>query len=236
VSVWIPPAPESWVDFNAPAAAALAPGWMLYNASIFTVPVLARAGSVIPLLPRNLSSTLGISGQAYVVQSLAPFHLHPTQSPVLIRETDTQPSRSAVCLVETAAAVSTFMRTMEPAQSARPNLDIRTRFASYNHARYLSGVSATTRLQFKQETGNCDTYNIQTLGYVVYDGMIRQRSYALEIMYGSGKPLSVSQNERVLAEAGQDGIEGTWFAHANHTAVYLNKCDAFDLQMVLVCT
>ena len=78
VSVWVPPAPESWVDFNAPAAAALAPGWMLYNASIYTVPVLARAGSVIPLLPRNLSSTLGISGQAYVVQYSPSPHSIPS--------------------------------------------------------------------------------------------------------------------------------------------------------------
>lgn len=66
VSIWVPPAPEAWVDFNAPAAAAFSPGWMLYNASIFTVPVLARAGSVIPLIPRNLSTTPGMSGQAYV--------------------------------------------------------------------------------------------------------------------------------------------------------------------------
>ena len=58
--------------------------------------------------------------------------------------------------------------------------------------RYLSGVSATTRLQFNKETENCDKYQIQTLGFVVYDGMERQRSYALEVMYGSGKPLSVT--------------------------------------------
>ncbi len=64
VSLWVPPAPDAWVDFNAPATSAFAPGWMLYNASIFTVPVLARAGAVIPLLPRNLSSTPGISGRA----------------------------------------------------------------------------------------------------------------------------------------------------------------------------
>ena len=66
VSVWVPPPPEQWIDFNAPAAAALAPGWMLYNASIFTVPVLARAGAILPLIPRNLSSLPGISGRACV--------------------------------------------------------------------------------------------------------------------------------------------------------------------------
>ncbi len=118
----------------------------------------------------------------------------------------------------------------------RPNLDILARLTSLYHSSYLSGVSAITRLLLSHETGNCEKYSIQTLGYVVYDGMIRQRSYALEIMYGSGKPLSVSQNERVLDEAAQDGIEGTWFAHADHIVVYLNKCDAFDLQMVLVCS
>jgi alpha-glucosidase (family GH31 glycosyl hydrolase) len=64
VSVWVPPAPEVWLDFNAPAAAAFLPGWMLYNASIFTVPVLVRSGSIIPLLPRNLTSLPGISGRA----------------------------------------------------------------------------------------------------------------------------------------------------------------------------
>jgi hypothetical protein len=102
--------------------------------------------------------------------------------------------------------------------------------------RYLSGVSATTRLQFNKETENCDKYQIQTLGFVVYDGMERQRSYALEVMYGSGKPLSVSQNDRVLAQAAEDGVGGSWFAHSDHIAVYLNTCDAFDAQMVLVCT
>ena len=102
--------------------------------------------------------------------------------------------------------------------------------------RYLSGVSAITRLEFYNETENCDTYQIQTLGFVVYDGMVRQRSYALEVMYGSGKPLSVSQNGRVVAQAGGDGVEGTWFAEADHIAIYLNKCDAFDMQIVRVCS
>jgi alpha-glucosidase (family GH31 glycosyl hydrolase) len=73
VSIWVPPAAEQWVDFNAPAAAALPPGWTLYNSSIFTVPVLARAGSVIPLIPRNLTSVPGISGQACVHHFLAIF-------------------------------------------------------------------------------------------------------------------------------------------------------------------
>ncbi len=100
----------------------------------------------------------------------------------------------------------------------------------------MSGVHATTRLQFNKETRNCDKYQIQTLGFVVYDGMVRQRSYALEIMYGEGRPLSVSQNDRVLGHAGEDGVEGSWFAKADHIAVYLNTCDAFDAQMVLVCT
>ena len=102
--------------------------------------------------------------------------------------------------------------------------------------RYLSGVSAITRLQFYNETGNCDTYHIETLGFVVYDGMVRQRSYALEIMYGGGKPLSVSQNGRVVVQAGDDGLEGTWFAEADHVIVYLSKCDAFDAQIVRVCS
>jgi hypothetical protein len=66
--------------------------------------------------------------------------------------------------------------------------------------------------------------------------MVRQRSYALEIMYGDGRPLSVSQNDRVLGHAGEDGVAGSWFAKADHIAVYLNTCDAFDAQMVLVCT
>jgi hypothetical protein len=71
VSVWVPPAPDTWVDFNAPAAAPFAPGWMLYNASIFIVPVLARAGSVIPLIPRNMSTIPGISGRACVHPNIA---------------------------------------------------------------------------------------------------------------------------------------------------------------------
>ncbi len=102
--------------------------------------------------------------------------------------------------------------------------------------RYLSGVSAITRLQFYNETGNCATYHIQTLGFVVYDGMVRQRSYALEIMYGGGTPLSVSQNGRVVTQARDDGLEGTWFAEADHISVYLSKCDAFDAQVVRVCS
>ncbi len=102
-------------------------------------------------------------------------------------------------------------------------------------ARYLSGVSAITRLQFYNETENCDTYQIQTLGFVVYDGMVRQRSYALETMYGLGKPLSVSQNGRVLLQADEDGVEGTWFARADHIVIYLSTCDAFDMQVVRVC-
>jgi hypothetical protein len=107
--------------------------------------------------------------------------------------------------------------------------------------RSLNGVSATTRLQFtknfigKNNTELCDAYHIETSCSVIYDGFWRLRSYALEIMYGAGLPSSVSQNELELPQADEDGAEGTWFAAVDHVVVYLNKCDAFHTQVVLVC-
>ena len=91
VSLWVPPAPDAWVDFNAPATSAFAPGWMLYNASIFTVPVLARAGAVIPLLPRNLSSTPGISGQACEHTSWNCFHVITDIAQLLVPHVSAHP-------------------------------------------------------------------------------------------------------------------------------------------------
>jgi len=101
-------------------------------------------------------------------------------------------------------------------------------------SRYLSGAAAVTRLHINPSAAaNCDEYHIQTSGS--YDGIVRQRSYALEIMYGAGKPVSVEQNGRVLLQTGDDGVEGTWFAAADHVAVYLVACDAFEAQSVRVC-
>lgn len=64
VRVWVP-AGDIWRDFNSPNAAPVASGWISYNATIFQVPVLVRSGSVVGLLPRNLTSVVGIASQQY---------------------------------------------------------------------------------------------------------------------------------------------------------------------------
>jgi len=71
VPVWVPPPKEGgvgsdWLDFNDPNSPPVpAGGWMNYSATIDCVPVLVRAGSVIPTLPRKYASVWGISAKNY---------------------------------------------------------------------------------------------------------------------------------------------------------------------------
>jgi hypothetical protein len=65
VSVWLPP-DNFWVDFNFPFTSPFEGGsTIIYNASLSTVPVFVKAGAVIPMLPRSLVNTTGISAQQY---------------------------------------------------------------------------------------------------------------------------------------------------------------------------
>ena len=62
VPVWVPPG--AWVDFASPTLAFSA-GWTTVQATIFDVPVLARAGAIIPLLPRNYTRAWGAAARQY---------------------------------------------------------------------------------------------------------------------------------------------------------------------------
>lgn len=64
VRVWVPSG-EIWRDYNSPIAAPVESGWISYNATIFQVPVLVRSGSVVALLPRNVTSVVGIAAKQY---------------------------------------------------------------------------------------------------------------------------------------------------------------------------
>ena len=66
VALWVP-TDTVWLDFNDPAARVFPCGHQVYNATIFVVPVLVRAGAVIPLLPRNYTSMPGISAPQVAV-------------------------------------------------------------------------------------------------------------------------------------------------------------------------
>jgi len=64
VQMWVPPG-EAWLDYNGASAAPMPSGWVTYNASIAVVPVLVRAGAVIPTLPRAYASKWGVSAMQY---------------------------------------------------------------------------------------------------------------------------------------------------------------------------
>ena len=64
VRVWLPPS-AAWLDWSDPSGGPLVSGWQLYNASISTVPVFARAGAVVPLLPRAYAALPGASARQY---------------------------------------------------------------------------------------------------------------------------------------------------------------------------
>lgn len=65
VSVWLPP-DSLWLDFNVASAPPFVGGSTItYNAPISLVPVFARAGAVIPMLPRNMANITGVSSQQY---------------------------------------------------------------------------------------------------------------------------------------------------------------------------
>lgn len=65
VSVWLPP-DSLWLDFNVASAPPFVGGsTFTYNATISLVPVFARAGAVIPMLPRTMASITGVSLQQY---------------------------------------------------------------------------------------------------------------------------------------------------------------------------
>jgi len=63
VRVWVPPG--TWLDYNDPAAPPVQGGWIVYNASIAVVPVLVRAGAVVPALPRARAAAFGASAKNY---------------------------------------------------------------------------------------------------------------------------------------------------------------------------
>ncbi len=65
VRVWVPPGGGDWLDYNDPAAKPVAAGWSTYNASIAMVPVLVRAGAVVPALPRAYAAVWGVSAKNY---------------------------------------------------------------------------------------------------------------------------------------------------------------------------
>jgi hypothetical protein len=62
VRVWVPPG--TWVSFTEPSRT-FSTGWTIINATIFDVPVLARAGAIVPLLPRNMTAIPGVAASAY---------------------------------------------------------------------------------------------------------------------------------------------------------------------------
>jgi alpha-glucosidase (family GH31 glycosyl hydrolase) len=64
VRMWVPPG-ATWLDYNDGAARSVAGGWITYNASISVVPVLVRAGAVVPTLPRAYAAVWGVSARNY---------------------------------------------------------------------------------------------------------------------------------------------------------------------------
>jgi alpha-glucosidase (family GH31 glycosyl hydrolase) len=188
VALWVPPG--DWVDFFEPTLA-FSTGWTNVDATIYQVPVLARAGSIIPLLPRNTTSIWGISARQY---DALVFRRMPGggDAHVQVYEDD---------------GISTD---------------------------YLQGIAASTDVSVVAGGGpGCDMWSIKTSGN--YTGMVAVRSFTIEAGYGASPPNSVVQDGVALAQSATDGEAGTWFAAADHFAVYLHVVDSTKGTLATIC-